>query len=609
MKTPDDIRSFLAGVAPFDRLGEAERDRLAEAVSAAHYEPEQTVVQRWERPAHLFVIAAGTVEEFDSTGPVGRFGVGEMFDSRALIEGRSQHRFVAADRCTCYLVPVPLARSLSQSNPAIRRFFAEDVARRADALVSLQQQKEAASLLMARIGDGALAAPVFVAPETTMRQAVSLMKQHGTSALLIRNDGRVGIFTGRDVRERLVLAGLPGETPIGALASYDLVTLEADDFLFNALVVMTRKVIRHVVVTRGPEIVGVLEQADLLNSLTNTSYAIASQAERATGPAELKEAGDAIPRLIGSLYDRGVKPRYIARMVTDLNRKIVRRLYEQVAPAALSQAACFMVMGSEGRGEQLLRTDQDNGMMFRGERAPDGFAEVARAVPEGLIALGYPPCPGNVMASNPFWAKSMDAYREDLLGWIHQPSTEGFMNLAIFFDAEAVAGDAGLLAELKAHLFDLVRGQQTAVRHFARAVESFATPLGLFDRFVVEKRDHAGELDIKKGGIFPIVHAARSLALEHGLSETNTIARLQALSGRRPFGRELTADLIEAFDFMSMLRLRTQLDQLERGAPTSNYVRPGGLNRLERGLLRDSLKVVKQVKSLIVNYYRLDAVS
>ena len=147
------------------------------------------------------------------------------------------------------------------------------------------------------------------------------------------------------------------------------------------------------------------------------------------------------------------------------------------------------------------------------------------------------------------------------------------------------------------------------MRHFARVILAFPTPLGLFNRFVLEKGAHAGTLDIKKGGIFPVVHGVRTLALEHGLTETNTIGRLQILSGQRPLGRDFTADLIEAFDFMSMLRLRTQLKQLEEGVATSNAVRPSQLNRLDRSLLRNSLGVVKEFKSLVTLHFRLDSLS
>jgi CBS domain-containing protein len=213
------------------------------------------------------------------------------------------------------------------------------------------------------------------------------------------------------------------------------------------------------------------------------------------------------------------------------------------------------------------------------------------------------------MTSNPEWAKSLSAFREDIFRWVHQPSPEGFMALAIFLDARAVAGDESLLLVLKNHLIQLMHGQQTLVRHFARVILTFPTPLGLFNRFLLEKGSEGGTLDIKKGGIFPVVHGVRTLALEHGLTETNTIGRLQIMSGRRPLGREFTADLIEAFDFMSMLRLRTQLKQWEDGVAISNSIRPSQLNRLDRSLLRNSLGVVKEFKSLVGHHFRLEALS
>lgn len=605
-----DKKSFLKAVAPFDRLPDDDLDRLAEEVTQADFAAGEQVLGRWETPAFLYVIVRGTINEMGPVGLIARHGSGDTFDSRGLIEGRSQHSFVCQNACTCYLVPAREIRALTKSDAAVREFYTEDMARQADALIHLQQQREAASFLMARIGQGALHPAVLVPSQTTIREAVTIMKDRGVSAVLVQRDEAVGIFTGRDVRERFVLMGMPDTTPIGDLASYALITIDRNDLVFDALIAMTKHAIRHIVVTSNGQIVGILEQADLLNYLTTSSYAIASKAEQAKGRDDLKQAAEDIPRLIESLNERGVKPRFIARLVTDLNRKIIHRLFEQLASPALAADSCLIVMGSEGRGEQLLRTDQDNAIILRDESSlQEEFQHFAQVFPQALIALGYPPCAGNVMTSNPEWAKSLSAFHEDLFHWVHQPSSEGFMALAIFFDAAAAAGDASLLESLKNHLMELINGQQTIVRHFARVTLSFPTPLGFFSRFILEKGDHAGALDIKKGGIFPVVHGVRSLSLEHGLSETNTVGRLQILSGRRPLGREFTADLIEAFDFMSMLRLRSQLEQVERGEATSNFVWPSRLNRLERSLLRDSLRVVKQFKSLITLHFRLDSLN
>ncbi len=609
MSTAEKVAS-LADTAPFDRLQQAELGQVLDTVSPRHFTAGQTILQRWENPAYLYLVLEGSVEERDNEGVVAHYSRGDSFDSKALIEGRTHHHFVAQKSCHCALIPARLFLALTRTNRAFHDFYYQDLSRRLDALVALQQQREAASFMMARIGMDKLHPPVFVTADTSIHDAVALMKEQRVTALLVKQDQRMGIFTSRDLREKSVLMGMADSTPIGDIASYDLITLDADDFLFNALVAMTRHAIRHLVITHGGQILGTLEQIDLLSYLSSHSYYIANQIERSSSEDELKEAGEHIPQLIQSLDERGVRARHMARLVTDLNRKIFRRLYERIIPPALQPRTCLIVMGSEGRGEQLLRTDQDNALIFQDEETCRSLEPHAKAFTQALIELGFPPCPGQVMTSNPAWAKPMQAFKQDVFTWIHDPDEDAFMNLAIFYDAIAVAGDDTLLGEVKTYLLQLLHDQPMVLRHFARATLSFPTPLGLFNRLRLEKTPaHAGELDIKKGGLFPIVHGVRSLALEQSLTETNTIARIQALSGRGPFDERFTADLIEAFDFMAMLRLRAQLAQSRQGLPINNYVNPGRLNKLERGLLRDSLKIVKEFKAFINTHFKLDTVS
>src|SRR5512147_239986 len=601
-----EAKAFIEKVRPFDLLDGDELMRVAEQLTPGRFAPGETILRRWADPSSLFVVADGVVEEADQTGPVALYSRGDSFDSMGLIHGRSEHSFVARNGSTCYLLPAQMFHALSRSNPRFRDHYQRDVGRRLDTLVAAQQQREASSFLLAKIGEGNLHPPVFVGPETTIKQATRLMQTREATAVLVRDGERVGIFTERDVRERMVLMGLPETTPIGDLANYDLITLDSDDFLFNALVLMTERAIRHVVVTRSGEIEGLFEQADLLGYLSNSSYVIASKVDRATTPEDLKAASDAIPKLIRSLFERGVKPRYIARIVNDLNRKTLRQVFTRVTPAGMQGRCCLMVMGSEGRGEQLLRTDQDNGLIFRDQ--PDEIERDAltQAFSRRLIELGYPPCPGNVMVSNPEWAKSLDAYELDLRRWISHPTSDAFLRLAILTDASAVAGDGTLLSDLKTRLLDLVKREEAFCGHFARATLAFATPLGFFNRFLVEDGPAGAKgLDIKKGGIFPVVHGVRSLALEYRVAETNTVSRIQALSGRGPFSEGFTADLIEAFDFMVMLRLREQFAALDRGETYDNIIDVDHLGSFERNLLRDSLKIVKHFKSDIANHFRL----
>ncbi len=599
----------LKAVVPFDRLTVDELQEAARALEPATYNAGETILPRLRPASHLHIVREGLVEELDAGGVVARYPPGSVFDYRALAQGRAEHVFVARTQTMCELLPAPVVIALTRRNAEFLAYWQAELERRADALITIQQQREAASFLLGRLGDGELHRPQFVPASTTLQEAVSLMNQRGTSFVLVEAGERVGIFTGRDAREKSLLMGLDGGTPIGELASFDLVTLDKDDFLFNALVMMTQHAIRHIVVTDGPAIVGVFEQGDLLRFFNDSSFAIANHIERARTPADLEETGRSIPRLIETLHNRGVKPRYIARVVTNLNRKTFRRLFEQIVPAEMRVGACLIVMGSEGRAEQLLPTDQDNAVIFR-DAPPPGVSEPLQAFSASLSKLGYPPCPGNIMVSNPAWARAFADFRRDVGHWLYDGKMEGFLNLAILFDAAPVAGDESLLQRLKDHLFDLAKREQGALGFFARAVLNFPTPLGFLGRFVTESGEpHKGLIDIKKGGLFPVVHGIRSLALERRITDTNTIARIQALSATGHFTDTFAADLIEAFDFMSMLRLRRQLESWRSGAPADNFIDPRRLSKLDRGLLRDSFRVVNELKSSLSYHFRLGYVS
>ena len=597
-------------VPPFDCLTVEELERVVDILSCETFNAGRVILNRWESPTYLYILIEGVVEEHDADGSVAHYAPRDTFDVRSLIEGRCTHRFIAVKTSECYRLPAQPFLSLIRKHAALHDYYFKDLAHKLDDLAALKQQREAASFMMARLSEGQLRQPVFVAPETSIREATATMKANRSSALLIRNDARVGIFTSRDVREKAVLAGVPESTPVGSIASYDLITLDKDEFLFNALVVMTRHAIRHVVITQGDDIVGILEQIDLLNYLCHHTSLTANQIENAKSLEDLEKASDDIPRVIKSLNDRGAKPRYIARLVNDLNLRLYRRLYEQIAPQTSRDDACLIVMGSEGRGEQLLRTDQDNALILREDQHCPELESLTAEFTQTLIRLGYPPCPGNIMVSNPFWAKSIKAYKAELFRWIHQPDENAYVNLAIFYDASAVAGDKSLLEDLKIHFFHLMQDNQVTIQHFAKAILAFETPLGWFNRFILEKKGpHKSCLDIKKAGIFPIVHGIRSLALQFRITQSNTINRIQILSSKGLFEERFTADLIEAFEFMSMLRLREQLIHWNRGNRWDNYVDPGHLNKLERGLLRDSLKIVKEFKTFITVHFKLDLVS
>jgi CBS domain-containing protein len=200
----------------------------------------------------------------------------------------------------------------------------------------------------------------------------------------------------------------------------------------------------------------------------------------------------------------------------------------------------------------------------------------------------------------------LDKWCTDVRGWVLTPDEQALMNVAIFYDADVVTGDARLLDQAKQYLFDLLADYSSFHARFARAIDMFDTPLGLFTTFVTGKGAHKHELDLKKGGIFPLMHGVRALALEKRLPETNTVQRIRRLQATGLFDKARGQELTEAFNFLLGLRLSARLEKMRLHQPLDNFIRPDKISKLERDLLKDSLQIVKSFKEMIRHHFHLN---
>ena len=458
--------------------------------------------------------------------------------------------------------------------------------------------------MRARIFELFLHPAAFIEAGDTIEAAGHMMREIGSNALFVRDGERIGIITGMNLSKAVVLRRQSIQTPVRELAHFDVVTLRPDDFVSSALVLMTKLNKRRVAVHDGERFVGVLEDIDVLGFLAGSAQVVAGRIERASTQDDLATAARETTAQVRALRRQGVGVELIGEIVSDLNQRLFSRLFEMLAPAEFRTSGCLIVMGSEGRGEQTVRTDQDNGLILS-EPVDKPTLDAFRADFSGALAsFGFPPCPGNVMVSNPAWSKPLSDYLADFRNWIALPDNTSHLNVAIFYDARAVAGDAQLLTKAKTTLIEMVRGEQAFLAHFARAIDTFATPIGLFKNLITSA-GNGDALDLKKGGIFPIVHGVRSLALEHGLMETATDKRIMRLRDIGILHADFARELSQAFQFMLMLRLD---GQLAASAGTSGtLVRPSSLSSMERDLLRDAFQVVKQFREFIRRHFNLGA--
>jgi CBS domain-containing protein len=470
---------------------------------------------------------------------------------------------------------------------------------------ALDVQREMLLLVTARVRDAYLRRPVYVEASLDLAGVCREMAGRGVTGVLVRDGERLGLFTTTDLRDAVAGGAALDRVPVRDAARFDLITVSPDCELFEALWLMERHRVHRLVVRDGAEVLGILAQLDLVSFVASHSHIVALQIDEATSVADLQLAAARVDSMIALLHDGGIKIERIARMVNELNARLFARLWSLLAPPELVANSCLIVMGSEGRGEQILKTDQDNALLLRDGFEPVGLEAVAARFNGALIELGYPPCPGDIMLTNPLWRQPLAAFREPIRDWLFAADPQGPMRLAIFFDATAVAGDASLLAAARDHLDAIFAGNDAFLARFASAVDQFSAGGGWWS-WLTTRRDDT-QLDLKKIGTFPIVHGVRVLALQQRLREVGTAARLRLLVEHHAIDADLARDLVDALHCFMGIKLSHQLRQRAAGEVPGNLVRPADLGALERDALTHAVAIVKRFRALLVQRFRLDA--
>ena len=327
--------------------------------------------------------------------------------------------------------------------------------------------------------------------------------------------------------------------------------------------------------------------------------------QQATTLAELVDAVNQQASWVQSLFAKGMKVRPVGRLTRKLDRQIFQKVADLLTTPEWLNHLCILVMGSEGRGEQIFKTDQDNALIADDHFSAEELHRFGHAFTDALLQLGYPACPGQVMMTNPRWGCRLAEFQNRMLSWMDNPTPDHLLQLAICYDARAVVGKVALFQEARDFFLAHLPNDPTFYGHFAMPVLAFKTPLGIFKRFIVGKGKQQGQIDLKRGGLFPIVHGVRSLALEQRLRDPNTVRRIRGLMRKGVLDRAFGTDLIETFDFISSLRVQVKLKQLANTSPTNDHLLLSTLGRMEREKLRDCFGQVNRFKQLINHHFRL----
>jgi CBS domain-containing protein len=607
-----EVMDFLSAHPPFAAMPSPLCRLAARHLAIVYERAATTLLEIGSSNDYLYLVRTGAVELHDTEDTlVERLGEGEYFGYPSLLtDSPSERRVTTIEDSLLYLLPAALFDRLRRESEPFDRFFNRAHAERVKA--ALQERRQNNIALTTRLAALLDRAPVCAPPDCSVRDAAQQMADARVSSLLIRDDsGLHGIVTDRDLRRRVVAAGADVDAPVSSIMTAHPVTIAADAFAFEALLVMSRHNIHHLPVLDDDGVVGMVTTTDLMRLQADNPVYLVGEVRKQTSVDDLAAVSERTPQMVIHLVESDARADDTARLVTAVTDAITQRLLElaeaQFGPPPVPYA--WLALGSQARCEQTAHSDQDNALVVSNEvdltTHDSYFQSLAQFVSDGLSACGYAYCPGEVMATTDRWRQPLAQWMQHFDTWVQEPAPEALMHSSIFFDMRHVYGEASLTTRLRTRVLEQTQSNSIFLASLTVNALNFKPPLGFFRQFVLEQHgDQAKTLDLKHNGVVPVVDIARIHALAHGIDAVNTHERLAALADTGGLTDADAANLRDAFEFISVVRLRHQVRLLRAGTNPDNYVPPDTLSDFERRHLKDAFKIVRRMQSALEQRYQ-----
>ncbi len=443
--------------------------------------------------------------------------------------------------------------------------------------------------------------------DATINEAAQKMAKNSSGSIFIKDEkGKVdAIITDADLINSAIAKGLDFGHPASAIVSSPVVSVPADSQVFEAFITMIGEDKKHLAVSsKANDIIGTISDKDLIAAQVNSTYLLIKTIKSAKNVNQLENMHSKMAKMLLDPIRNGANPEYITRLITTFSDAILDKVIE-FSIAKLGSPPCkfaFMIMGSEGREEQTLISDQDNGIIYEDlendkdkAHASEYFGKLAELVCNHLNTAGYKFCDGECMAKNPKWCQSLLNWKKCFHNWIYQGSPEDLLNSSIFFDFKGAWGDLELTDRLKSFLLDSVEKRAGFLRHLTENALHFKPPIGLFGKLVVEsKGEHKDSFNIK-WAMQPIVDLARVYSLKHGIVQTNTLTRLFRLYTKHVLTNQQYIDLVQTYSYAMHLRFLRQITTIvdEKKQP-DNYINSKNLSYLDKAMLKEVFKKIGQ---------------
>jgi CBS domain-containing protein len=620
--------AFFAAHAPFDRMEPVHLLWMLERMQLGYYAKDDVINSPEQGVADSFlVIKQGMVHGEQSVAHVSEadtwleLSAGECFPLGALLAHRPVASVYRAGTDTfCYELPSADFHTLLGMSAPFRDFCTRRIANllehskqviQAQYTQSGAEQQSLSSPLSAIIRRE----PITCPPQTSVREVLARMHELRIGSMVAVDEvGRpLGILTLPDVLERIALPQIDLEQPVIAVMTTQLTSLSPQAFAHEAALMMATQGFRHVLVVENERLVGLVSEKDLFALQRVGLRQIGSSIRHALKPGELQQAAADIRNVAHIMMAQGVAAEQLTQFISTFNDLLTARVVELECNACGIKVdeLCWMALGSEGRFEQTLNTDQDNAIVFR---VPEGtnaeqlrvqLLPVAQRINDTLASCGFPLCRGKVMASNPQWCLSVDEWKITFANWITNGTPEALLHASIFFDFRPVYGVHSLADELRLWLGKVAGDNNRFLHQMAENAMSIRPPLGLMRDFVVGK-EHT--LDLKLTGITPFVDAARIFSLTAGVVHTGTIQRLRGSAAKLKIHISEIEAWIDAFLFIQVLRMRHHDEAIEQGidsAALDNFIDPEKLNELDRRILKEAFRQARKLQARLALEYHL----
>ncbi|MDJ0709103.1 MAG: putative nucleotidyltransferase substrate binding domain-containing protein [Woeseiaceae bacterium] len=611
MKEIPEIAQFLAALPGFDALAQGEVAACAKGIEIAYYRAGDDVLTVGSENRRLHIIRSGAIELRNGDGEMmTRLAEGDCFGFPSLMNNApARNHSVALEDTLIYHLNGNAFAAARHASEAFDTWFIRALS---DRLTMQPQMQTFRGVSGETVRTLVTRAPVSIGLDASIQDVANKMVSERVSAMLISDGDAVsGIVTDRDIRARVVAAGLPGDYPVTEIMTSDPITLDGDAHAYEAAMVMMQSNIHHLPITEDGKLIGMVSRSDFMRLETEHPLYLVSDIGKQTTADGVVAACKRLPGLIIGQIESDANGEQLGKFITMITDTVTRQLI-RIAESELGPAPCnyaWVALGSQGRFEQSARSDQDNALVLS-NKVGDGddayFAAMSKIVNDGLNDCGYVYCPGDVMASNTKWRQPLRKWKEYFHRWITVPEEKALMHANIFFDLRCVAGSVKLVEKLKKSVREDARKNEIFLALMAKNAMNYQPPLGFFRQFVLEKSGkHQNTLNLKLHGIMPIVEIARIRSLAAGELRISTRNRLRAAAAAGELTETDAANLVDALDFIEKLRIEHQSRQLQAGKAPDNYLSPDELSPLVRQNLKSAFTQVRVSQSALLHRFHL----